>query len=170
MKKNAGKHLSILFLTLVLMLAGWFGSTLGQDTEKEVRFIIPIEAEKFNEDATIHVRLWTEEEFRIRGEMIRKCPGVHYNKQTKTSEKRCPEGIEYQEVTPEEFSIPVKEIAATIKARSKKIKVGDEYRLKISGVSKDKRFTLVVHIDDTARSETITLENLTWKYLNRPAY
>ena len=160
MKKNAGKHLSILFLALVLLLAGWVGSTLGQDTEKEVRFIIPIEVEKFSEDKPFLVRLWTAEEFRISTEMTRKCPG---------KKRRCPEGVEYQEVTPEEFRIPVNEIAATIEARSKKIKVGDGYRLTIAGVSKNKRFTLVADIDDTARSETITLGNLSWKYLNRAA-
>ena len=168
MKKREGNYLSILFLILFLVLAGWDGTSLGQGSEKGVRFIIPIEVEKFSEDRPIKVRLWTAEEDRIRREMNRKCPGVHYNKQTKTLEKRCPEGIEYQEVTPEEFPIPVKEIATTIEVKSKKIKVGDGYRLMITGVRKNKLHLLFAIVDDTARSETITLENLTWKYDARP--
>jgi len=169
MKKNTGKCTSILFLILVLMLAGGDGTSLGQETKKEVRFIIPLEAGKFNEDATIHVRLWTAEEYEVYREMGRKCPGAHYNEQTKKLEERCPEGVEYQEVTPELFNIPVKEISATIEVKSKKIRVGDGYRLEITGASKNKLHTLLAIVDDTARSEKITLENLTWKYLGRPA-
>ena len=168
MKKNAVEHLSILFLALVLMLAGWFGSSLGQDAEKGVRFIIPIEVEKFSEEKPILVRLWTAEEFRTRREMTRKCPGVHYNEQTKKLEEKCPEGIEYQEVTPELFSIPVKEIAATIEVKSKKIKVGDGYRLKVIGVGKNKLHNIGAIVEDTARSETITMDNLNWKYTANP--
>ena len=170
MKKNAGKHLSIPFLILVFMLAGGDGISLGQATKKEVRFIIPIEAEKFSEEKPIFVRVWTAEEYEIRREMTRKCPGVHYNEQTKKLEERCPEGIEYQKVTPELFNIPVKEIAATIEVKSKKIKVGEGYRLEITGVRKNKLHILGAIVEDTARSETITLENLTWKYLPRAGY
>jgi len=168
MKKHVSNYLSILSLILVIMLAGWDGSSMGGDSEKGVRFIIPIEVEKFSEDKPILIKLWTAEEFKISREMSRKCY-EHYNMDTKTWERKCKEGVEYQEVTPEEFRIPVKEIAFTIEVRSKKIKVGEGYTLKIGGVRKDKRFTLVAIVEDTARSETITLENLTWKYLSRPA-
>ena len=119
MKKHTGRYVSMLFLILVLMLAGGDGTSLGQDSKKGVRFIIPIEVEKFSEEKPILIKLWTSEEFGIHKEMSRKC--IHeYIPQTKTEKIHCPEGFEYQKVTPEKFQFPVKEIAATIEVQSKK--------------------------------------------------
>ena len=163
-KKNEMKkyiyNLSILLLIFVPVLAECDGSSPRGYPEEIVTFIIPISVGIFSQNAILRVRLWNDEQLEI-SEKNSACT-VSYNVQTKTEEVRCPEGVKYQEVTPEEFMFPVQEINASIEVRSNTIRVGEKYRLLISGLSNDNCNSTSADVRDMANSETITMGKLPW--------
>lgn len=130
-------------------------------SQEVVTFVVPISVEKFSQDAVIRVRLWNEEQLKM-NEKTSAC-AVSYNMQTKTEEVRCPAGVEYSEVVPEEFMFSVEEINSSIEVRSSAITVGERYRLLISGRSNDNCNTTSADVREVANSEIIVIEKLSWR-------
>ncbi len=87
---------------------------------------------------------------------------VSYNAEFQKEEIHCPEGVEYEEVTPEDIIIPVQEISKSVKLESDQIRVGERYRLLITGLSNDNCNTTSASIEDIAQQVDITFENLGW--------
>ena len=159
MNKNLFK-LFILLLIHPYLLAGCDLSSPKVDSGGSVTVIAPIDVELFSEDASLRVRLWNAEQLEII-QNTANC-AVTYNQQTQTEEVHCPEGIEYQEVTPEEFSFSIQEIGTSIEVRSEMIRVGEKYRLLISGSSNDNCNTTSADVVDIAGFNQVVLEDLMW--------
>ena len=151
---------SILFLIFVPVWVGSDDSSPRDYSEEVVTFVVPIPVEMFSQNAILRVRLWNDEQLKI-SKKNSAC-AVSYNAQTKTEEVHCPEGVEYQEVTPEEFMFSVREIKTSIEVRSTTIRVGEKYRLLISGSSNDNCNSTTAETREVANSETITMEKLSW--------
>ena len=150
----------ILFLTLLLTFVGSASLGVGQNSAKEIRFMIPIPMHMFTEDATIVVRLWNAEQIE-RADNNEKCEKDHHMitltmKIESPEEVKCPEGIEYLEVTPEEFRFPIQTIGEKIEIVSKTIKVGERYKLFAHGQGDKCNFTRA-YLEGTVQEETITL-------------
>lgn len=159
-RKYLCRLLLILFLILIPVLARCDDLSIQGYSEKIVTFVVPISVEMFSQNAILRVSLWNEEQLEI-SERNSACM-VSYNAQTKTQDIRCPEGIEYQEVLPEEFTFSVQEVTASIKLRSTTIRRGEKYRLLISGLSNDNCNHASADVRDVANSGTITMERLSW--------
>ena len=153
--------LSIIFLIFVPVLAEGNASSPRDYPEEIVTFIVPISVGIFSQNAILRIRLWNDEQLEI-SEKNSSCT-VSYNVQTKTEEVRYTGGAKNQEVTPEVFTFPVQEINATIEVRSNTIRVGEKYRLLISGRSNDNCNMTSADIRDVANTENVTLGKLSWR-------
>jgi len=162
MKIPGNMHsLAILLLVFVFVFAEYDGVSMRGYAEEGATFIVPIPVEMFSQDAILRVRLWENSQLEI-SERNSTC-AVSYNAQTKTEEVRCPEGVEYQEVTAEEFTFPVQEINASIKVSSSTVMIGEKYRLQVSGRSSDNCNSTSADVRAVANRNTITIGKLSWR-------
>jgi hypothetical protein len=136
-------------------------SVVGAQANKAVTFIVPIEASRFTEQATLVARLWNAEQLKALAKNA-DC-SVSYDPVTQTEEMNCPEGVEYQAVTPEEFKFPIRDVAARIEVTSGTIRVGEKFRILLSGLNHDKCNTTSADLVATADSEEVVLESLVWE-------
>ena len=125
-----------------------------------VTFSVPIDKGTFSPEASLRVRIWNAETLKV-AESNANC-AVSYNQETKTEEVHCPEGVNYREVTPEEFEFLVQDIGAEIEIKSATVTVGEKYRLQISGLASDDCNTASAAVQERARSAYVVLENLQW--------
>lgn len=152
----------ILLPILIYTLSGCGVASLGAGPQERVTFSVPIDAEMFSEEATIRFALWDFDQL----EVMKKTAGcvISYDAASQTEEVHCPEGVEYEEATPEEYSYPIREIGESVLIESVSVRVGEKYRLLISGLSKDDCNTTSANVEDVARSADITIElkDLMW--------
>lgn len=160
MNKHLWKSL-IPLLTFAFILSACNMPSQEGDSAGGVSFIVPIDVAMFSQDGVVRARLWSADQLEIT-ERTANC-AVSYNQQTQTEEVHCPEGIEYQEVTPEEFIFPIQEIGVSIKVSSDVIRVGEKYRLLISGPSNDNCNTTSASVVDIARSSDVNLDDIAWE-------
>jgi hypothetical protein len=152
--------LSVLFLISLLTFPGHAISEQEVVSEEGVQFIVPVEVGIFGEHAILTARLWNAKQLAI-SEKIDECTMTH-DMDTETERIECPEGITYEKPRPEEFSFPVQEIVSSLELRSHTIKVGDRYRLRISGTSRDNCNTTSAESTGVADSELIQVRQLSW--------
>ncbi len=125
-----------------------------------VTFSVPIDKGTFSPEASLRVRIWNAATLKV-AESNANC-AVSYNQETKTEEVHCPEGVNYREVTPEEFEFLVQDIGAEIEIKSATVTVGEMYRLQISGLASDDCNTASATVEERATSAHVVLENLLW--------
>ncbi len=125
-----------------------------------VTFSVPIDKGTFSPEASLRVRIWNAETLKV-AESNANC-AVSYNQETKTEEVHCPEGVNYREVSPEEFEFLVQDIGAEIEIKSATVTVGEKYRLQISGLASDDCNTASATVEERAKSAHVILENLLW--------
>jgi len=154
------KYICSLFILFLVFIPVWVECDGGYSGEV-VTFVMPIPVEIFSQNAILRVRLWNNEQLEI-SEKNSTC-AVSYNAKTRTEEIHCSGGVEYQEVTPEEFMFPVGEINASIEVRSATVRVGEKYRLLISGLSNDNCNSTSADVREAANSETIIIAELSWR-------
>ena len=150
----------LFLLTLLLSACSFPLARSSPSTADYVTFVIPIQAGNFSQDATLRVSLWTAEQM----EAAQENGGcvAYYDAQTGIEEIQCPDGVEYVEVTPEEFVIPIGDVGDSVSVTSKSIRVGERYRAQVSGLSSDDCNQTSASVNGTAHSETITLDKLEW--------
>ena len=125
-----------------------------------VTFNVSINKEAFSPEANLRVRIWNAATLKV-AESNANC-AVSYNQGTKTEEVHCPEGVNYREVTPEEFEFLVQDIGAEIEIKSATVTVGETYRLQISGLASDDCNTASATVEEKARSAHILIDDLMW--------
>ena len=129
-------------------------------SDEFVTFNVSINKEAFSPEANLRVRIWNAATLKV-AESNANC-AVSYNQETKTEEVHCPEGVNYREVTPEEFELVMQDIVAEIEIRSATVTVGEKYRLQISGLASDDCNTASATVEEKARSAHILIEDLMW--------
>ena len=125
-----------------------------------VTFNVSINTEAFSPEASLRVRIWNAETLKV-AESSANC-AVVYNQETQTEEVHCPEGVEYREVSPEEFEFLVRDLGAEIEIKSATVTVGEMYRLQISGLASDDCNTASATVEEKARTAYILIEDLMW--------
>jgi hypothetical protein len=150
----------VLILILLSILSACAGQSSAIDSTGRVTFTVPIDAQMFSEGAPLRFILWNADQLEIMNGTAN-CT-VSYNVELQQEEIHCPQGVEYQEVTPEEIIIPVREIGKSAKFESDQIRVGERYRLLITGLSNDNCNTTSASIEDIAQQVDITFEDLGW--------
>jgi hypothetical protein len=161
MKKNDSLKV-ILFLILFSALSGCGLASPDITSSEHVTFTVAIDAEVFSEEATIRFVLWNADQL----EVVKKTAGcvISYDAASQTEEVHCPEGVEYEETIPEEYTYPIQEIGEFVLIESDSVRVGERYRLLISGLSSDDCNSTSANVEDVAQSANITIElkDLMW--------
>jgi len=125
-----------------------------------VTFKVPIDKGTFSPEATLRVRIWNAATLKV-AESNANC-AVSYNQETKTEEVHCPEGVNYREVSPEEFEFIMQDIGTEIEIMSATVTVGERYRLQISGLASDDCNTASATVEQKARSAQVLIDDLMW--------
>ena len=147
-------------LILLSLLPGCDLTVADTDSTGSVTLAVPIDVDIFSDEATIRLTLWNADQLDIL-KRTANC-SISYNSETQVEEVLCPEGVEYEEVTPEESTFPVQEIGEIIKVESDHIQIGDKYRLQVSGLSSDNCNTTSASVESIAQHAEIILEDLMW--------
>ena len=125
-----------------------------------VTFRIAIDKAMFSEKAVLTVRVFNKEDLAL-SERMNGCT-MKYNAKDKQEKAFCPEGVVYQKVEPEEFTFPVSGILEDLFVATKKLKVGEPYKISIFGLSHDNCNTASVSSQGIAGSRTLILKGLSW--------
>jgi hypothetical protein len=150
-----------IMLGMVLLLA--FISACATPTAQpvsNVTFIVPIQTDMFSPRGTLQVLVWNAEQLATTDKQVG-CVIAH-DAQTGTDTTICPEGVQYQEITPEKFDFPIQSIEQNIELTSHSVKVGEKYRLALRGLNSDDCNSTSATAEGTATSSTITLSQLVW--------
>ena len=157
------KQLSITFILiaiLVSLLSGCDTTPLDGGPKGSVTFSVSVDTGMFSDEGTLRIRLWNADQMEIM-ERNAACT-ASYDLETQTEEIHCPDGVEYEEVTPEEFTFPIHEIGEIVELKSDKIRVGEGYKLQISGLSSDNCNTTSATVEGIAQHAHIALKDLMW--------
>ena len=125
-----------------------------------VTFTVPIQVEAFSPKGTLQVLVWNAEQMAAQdqqGECV-----IAHDMETGTDTTLCPEGVQYQEITPETFAFPIQAINQSIQLASQTVKIGEKYRIALRGLSSDDCNSTSAAAEGTASTSTITLGELDW--------
>lgn len=149
-----------LILIVLTILSACAVKSAAIDSTGSVTFTVPIDAEMFSDQAPLRFILWNADQL----ETINRTANcvISYNVELQKEEIHCPEGVEYEEVTPVEVIISLKEITKSAKFESDYLRVGERYRLLITGLSSDNCNTTSATIEDIVQQVDITFEDLGW--------
>ncbi|MGB2894551.1 MAG: hypothetical protein WBB65_00130 [Anaerolineales bacterium] len=158
-----GKRVCLSFILLLAastFLAGCSIASPFGGSGESVTFSVRIGADTFSSEGNLRVRIWDAEQLEI-AENTANC-AVSFNAETQTEELHCPDGVVYQQPTPEEFEFLVQNIGKQVEITSASVTVGEMYRLQISGLASDDCNTTSASVEEKARSAQIVLEDLMW--------
>jgi hypothetical protein len=125
-----------------------------------VTFTVPIQVEVFSPRGILQALVWNAEQMTAQdqqGECV-----IAHDMQSGTDTVLCPEGVQYQEITPEKFDFPLQAIDQRIQLTSQTVQIGEKYRLALRGLSSDDCNSTSATAEGMATSSTITLGNLDW--------
>jgi hypothetical protein len=125
-----------------------------------VTFNLPVPVDMFSSKGTLQVLVWNAGQLAAL-ERQSECVIAH-DLQSETDTVLCPEGVLYQEVTPEKFAFPIQGIDHSIQLTSQTVKLGEKYRIALRGLSSDDCNSTSAAAEGTAPPSTITLGNLDW--------
>ena len=146
---------SLLFIALVSACAAPAASPAAG-----VTFNVPVPVDAFSPKGTLQVFVWNAQQLAALDRQ-NECVIAH-DPQTGTDTTLCPEGVQYQEITPEKFDFPIQAIDQSIHLTSHTVKVGEKYRLALRGLSSDDCNSTSATAEGTATSSTIALGSLDW--------
>ena len=128
---------------------------------KVVSFTIKIDKSIFSaKKRDIEARLYNNEQLEI-SKQTSNC-SVSYDVTTKKETFNCPPGVVYKPVNPEVFKYNLDNIAGDITIKSTTVKVGENYRIALSGLSKDDCNNASASIENKADNENISINDLSW--------
>ena len=135
------------------------GNPPGGESPSAISIVIPIQTDRFSRQATIQVRLFNTAQLTI--DATNPVCLVMGNGSGVIS-TQCPPGTEYKKVTPEEFSFPIGEIGDQIKITNNNLKLGEQLRIMVTGLSADECNGRSTSYTGVATGEVINLNNLEW--------
>ena len=146
-------------LVLLLILVSACATPATQPVSN-VTFSVPIQPDMFSPRGTLQVLVWDAEQLATADKQAG-CV-MAYDAQTGTDTTICPEGVQYQEITPEKFDFPIQTIEQNIQVTCQSVKVGEKYRIALRGLNSDDCNSTSATAEGTATSSTITLGQLAW--------
>jgi hypothetical protein len=163
--KNPKKFI-LVFAIVMAFISGCTGSNRQTNPSTQATFpsssisiIIPVQPDKFSKQAVVQVDLLNSGQIAIADanpicEMMGNGPGG--------ISTHCPPGTEYKEVKPEEFTFPIGEIGNQIELTSTHLKLGEQFRITVSGLSADDCNGRSTRYTGVANADKITLTHLSW--------
>jgi hypothetical protein len=160
-RHSAVRSFSFALFTL-LLVAGLCACTAAPSSRSTatVTFNVPVPVEAFSPQAALQVSVWNArqlEQLRRQAECV-----VSHDVQTGNESVHCPDGVQYQAITPEQFVFPLQGIKQSISVTSQTVKVGEPYQIALRGLSSDDCNSTSATAEGTAAASTITLGNLEW--------
>jgi hypothetical protein len=158
---------SAVVVALGLGLAGCSDSPVAGNEAQDragsgpVTFVIVAEGRRFARDSEVRSLLWSAEQLEALKRNSR-C-SISQDPATGAEEIRCPEGGEYREVVPEEFTAPVRQPRVRLEFQSNTVEVGEEFRLVVSGLSSDGCNLTSATLASRAASPRLVLDDLEWE-------
>ena len=136
-------------------------NTNNNGNKKDVTFTIKIDKSIFSaKNREIEASLYDSEQLEVSNK-TNNC-SVSYDAETKKETINCPPGVTYQKPNPEVFKFNLDTIGEEITINSKTVKVGENYRLALSGLSKDECNRASAGEEKKAESENIKITDLMW--------
>jgi hypothetical protein len=125
-----------------------------------VTFIVPVPIETFSSEAALQVSVWNSAQLTALDRQA-ECV-VSHDVQTGVESTHCPEGVQYQQITPEEFIFPIQAVDKSIQLTSQAVRIGEKYQIVLRGLSSDDCNSTSAAAEGTATTSTITLGELGW--------
>lgn len=125
-----------------------------------VRIVAEVDARLFAEGGDVRVQVWDANQLASLEQNAR-CASVR-NPATGGTEIRCPPGIAYQPVVPEQFDFPVKGIEGSVSLVSATLRAGDRFRILLAGKSRDGCNRTSSDHTGVADGAEVRLEGLAW--------
>jgi hypothetical protein len=151
-------------LVLPFVLAGLAGAwhqQPGSPSTQTITLVIAIDKTQFAPAATLNVRVWNAEQLAILDRNAR-CATVS-DPQSRVTRLQCPDGIEYQQVTPEQFDYPIASLGRQLEVSTRSVRVGERARIRLSGLYRDKCNTVSAELVLEARSVRTPVGNVRWQ-------
>ena len=149
-----------IFLLLMMFITAGCSTTRLTSPATAISLLIPVEAGQFSKQAVVRIRLLNSTQLAI-DENNPICIIVH-NAGSNTESTECPPGKEYKIVTPEDFAFPIADVGSQIKITSSTLKMGEKFRIFVSGLSTDDCNGRSTDFTGLADSEIILLKDLLW--------
>ena len=144
---------------LLLTLVGACAAPAAQPAAG-VTFSVPIPVEAFSPNGTLQILVWNAQQLATLDRQA-ECVIAH-DSQTGTDTTLCPEGVQYQVITPEKFDFPLQTLNKSIRLTSQTVKVGEKYRIAVRGLCSDGCNSTSAAAEGTVTTSTIMLGNLDW--------
>ncbi len=146
----------------VLLLFALMSACTAAPTQltSSVTFIVPVPVETFSPKAALQVSVWNAQQLKSLDQQA-ECV-ISHDVQTGTESIHCPDGVQYQKITPEEFVFPLQAISKSVQLTSMAVKAGEKYQIVLRGLSSDDCNSTSATAEGTATSATITLGELDW--------
>ena len=151
-----GRALRVLWLTLLASAC----TAAPTQPAAGVTFIVPVPVEVFSPKTALQVSIWNAQQLRTLDQQA-ECV-ISQDVQTGAESIHCPEGVQYQKITPEQFVFPIKTIHTSLQFTSRTVKTGEKYQIVLRGLSNDECNSTSGTADGTAMSSTVTLGSLNW--------
>lgn len=153
-------------LVLWIVLASFAGACDQQSGSpssltETVTLVVAIDKTQFAPAATLSVRVWNAEQLAIL-ERNAACAAVK-DPQSGVTRLQCPDGIQYQEVTPEQFDYPVASLGRELDVSTRSVRVGERFRIRLSGLYRDKCNTVSAERVLEARAARTLVGNVSWQ-------
>ena len=130
-----------------------------------VTYIVPMPVEAFSPKAALQVSVWNAAQLAALDRQA-ECV-ISHDVQTGVESTHCPEGVQYQKITPEEFVFPIQTVSKSIQLTSRAVKIGEKYQIVLRGLSSDDCNSTSATAEGTATTSTITLGELGWMTTER---
>ena len=125
-----------------------------------VTFIVPVPTEAFSPKTALQVSIWNAQQLKTLDQQA-EC-AISHDVQTGAESIHCPDGVTYQEITPEGFVFPIQAIKQSVRLTSQAVKMGEKYQIVLRGLSSDGCNSTSAMAEGTATTSTITLGELDW--------
>ena len=138
-------------------------ASANSNTGKDVTFSVKIDKSVFGTTKReIQASLYDSEQLEL-SKQNANC-SISFDVTTQKETVVCPPGVVYNTVkpNPEIFKFNLDEISDNISIKSTTVKVGENYRLAISGLSNDNCNTASASVEKKAESEAIAITDLEW--------
>ena len=111
---NPSRLFRVTFVSLLLLVLASACAAPATQPATGVTFSVPIQVEVFSPKGTLQVLVWNAEQITAQdqqGECV-----IAHDMQSGTDTVLCPEGVQYQEITPEKFDFPIQAIDQRIRS------------------------------------------------------
>ncbi len=133
---------------------------MGAQGTTGVTIRVPVDTSQFEIGSSLQVRVWNGDQLAT-VERNGRCSTV-FDPATGTSTTRCPDGSSAQPVTPEEFVFPVSGVSGSVEVKTTTVRVGERFRILLSGRSRDGCNSTAADHVGTADAASVTIGGLAW--------